>query len=135
MPFHIFGPPHLHMLPIVLTSGLAFAAGAYVVAKNGVLAGVGRLGKTLKDCVQARGRSFRDGSYAAMMASRGSSARNSTGNTAFNDYRDATLKDLEGEADQFRSYLDGLRHARDKSEFDAFLDERRATKTTETLAP
>ena len=48
-----------------------------------------------------------------------------TGNRAFDEYRAETLKRLEEEANDFRSFLDRLRMARDKSEFDQFMAERR----------
>jgi hypothetical protein len=48
-----------------------------------------------------------------------------SGNNAFDDYREATLKRLEEEEREFRSFLDKLRHAKDKSEFDQFMSERR----------
>lgn len=48
-----------------------------------------------------------------------------TGNRAFDDYREDTLKKLEQEADDFRTFLDRLRHAKDKAEFDMFMSERR----------
>ncbi|NOT72858.1 MAG: DUF2852 domain-containing protein [Hyphomicrobium sp.] len=49
----------------------------------------------------------------------------SSGNAAFDDYRQATLKRLEEEEREFRTFLDRLRKAKDKSEFDAFMSERR----------
>lgn len=49
-----------------------------------------------------------------------------TGNSAFDDYRRATLRKLEAEAEEFRKYLDGLRRAADAASFDAFLKSRRA---------
>jgi hypothetical protein len=52
-------------------------------------------------------------------------ARYSSGNKAFDDYRDATLKRLEEEEREFRAFLDRLRQAKDKSEFDQFMSERR----------
>ncbi|MFM8606472.1 MAG: DUF2852 domain-containing protein [Hyphomicrobiales bacterium] len=53
-----------------------------------------------------------------------------TGNRAFDDYREETLDKLEREADEFRSFLDRLRHAKDKAEFDQFMAERRASDDT-----
>ncbi|MBS0232396.1 MAG: DUF2852 domain-containing protein [Proteobacteria bacterium] len=47
-------------------------------------------------------------------------------NSAFDEYRRATLKQLEGEAEEFRKYLDGLRRAADSAAFEAFLKTRRA---------
>lgn len=52
----------------------------------------------------------------------------SSGNNAFDDYRTATLKRLEDEEREFRSFLDKLRHAKDKSEFDSFMSERRGSE-------
>ena len=46
-------------------------------------------------------------------------------NAAFEDYRQATLKRLEQEADEFRAYLDRLRRAADAAAFEAFLNARR----------
>ena len=48
----------------------------------------------------------------------------SSGNAAFDAYRQETLRRLEEEQEAFRAFLDRLRAARDKSEFDQFLDER-----------
>ena len=48
-----------------------------------------------------------------------------SGNRAFDEYREETLKRLEEEAQEFRAYLDRLRHAKDKAEFDQFMAERR----------
>ena len=48
-----------------------------------------------------------------------------SGNNAFDDYRATTLKRLEDEEREFRAFLDRLRHAKDKSEFDSFMSERR----------
>jgi hypothetical protein len=49
----------------------------------------------------------------------------SSGNHAFDEYRSATLKRLEDEQREFREFLDRLRFAKDKTEFDAFMAERR----------
>ena len=51
--------------------------------------------------------------------------RASSGNRAFDDYRAETLRRLEEEQRDFRAFLDRLRHAKDKAEFDEFMAERR----------
>ena len=51
-------------------------------------------------------------------------ARDGSGNTAFDDYRAATLRRLEEEQAAFADYLDRLRRAKDKAEFDGFIGER-----------
>jgi hypothetical protein len=59
----------------------------------------------------------------------GKSRTNSSGNKAFDDYREETLRRLEEEEREFQSFLERLRKARDKSEFDAFMAERRDRTT------
>ncbi|MGH1368943.1 MAG: DUF2852 domain-containing protein [Maritimibacter sp.] len=48
----------------------------------------------------------------------------SSGNSAFDAYKADTLKRLMDEQEQFETFLDRLRQAKDKSEFDQFMDER-----------
>lgn len=52
-----------------------------------------------------------------------------SGNKAFDEYRDETLRRLEEEEREFQAFLDRLRKARDKSEFDTFMAERRTRPT------
>jgi hypothetical protein len=49
----------------------------------------------------------------------------SSGNRAFDEYRTETLKRLEDEQREFREFLERLRMAKDKSEFDQFMADRR----------
>ncbi len=51
--------------------------------------------------------------------------RGGSGNVAFDEYRRETLRRLEEEQREFEEYLDRLRAAKDKSEFDQFMAERR----------
>ncbi|MDT0683752.1 DUF2852 domain-containing protein [Roseicyclus sp. F158] len=51
----------------------------------------------------------------------------STGNAAFDAYRNETLRRLEDERQSFETFLDRLREARDKAEFDQFMEERAKT--------
>src|SRR6266852_1012334 len=50
----------------------------------------------------------------------------SSGNRAFDEYREETLRRLEEEQREFRDFLDRLRFAKDKAEFDEFLADRRS---------
>lgn len=52
------------------------------------------------------------------------SIRQATGNRAFDEYRAETLRRLEDEQREFLAFLDRLRHAKDKAEFDQFMAER-----------
>ena len=49
----------------------------------------------------------------------------STGNRAFDEYREATLKRLEDEQREFFSFLERLRLAKDRTEFDQFMADRK----------
>jgi Protein of unknown function (DUF2852) len=54
-----------------------------------------------------------------------SSSSSSSGNRAFDDYRTETLKRLEEEQREFKEFLQRLRFAKDRQEFDQFMAERR----------
>jgi hypothetical protein len=69
---------------------------------------------------------MREGAHA--MGARGTwwqPQRASSGNRAFDEYREETLKRLEEEQREFKDFLDRLRFAKDKTEFDQFMAERR----------
>jgi hypothetical protein len=68
--------------------------------------------------VERFGRDFRGFGFA------------SSGNAAFDDYREETIRRLEEEQREFREFLERLRKAKDKSEFDQFMAERRTAPTT-----
>ena len=69
----------------------------------------------------------------------GASARRrdaqSSGNAAFDEYREETLRRLEEEKKEFWDFLDRLRHARDKAEFDQFMADRRRRSAEGPEAP
>lgn len=54
----------------------------------------------------------------------GHSAMRPSGNAAFDAYKTDMLRRLEEEQTAFESFLQRLREAKDKSEFDNFMDER-----------
>jgi hypothetical protein len=47
-----------------------------------------------------------------------------TGNAAFDSYKAETLRRLEDEQQAFEEFLQRLREAKDKSEFDQFMEDR-----------
>ena len=51
--------------------------------------------------------------------------RGTTGNAAFDAYREETLRRLEEERAEFDAFVVKLREARDRSEFEAFMAERK----------
>jgi hypothetical protein len=52
-------------------------------------------------------------------------APRSSGNRAFDEYRTETLRRLEEEQREFKEFLERLRFAKDRAEFDQFMRERR----------
>ena len=58
-------------------------------------------------------------------SSNGWGAAPSSGNWAFDEYRAETLRRLEEEQRQFTEYLERLRRAKDKAEFDQFMADMR----------
>lgn len=51
-------------------------------------------------------------------------AMKSSGNSAFDSYKAETLRRLEEEQTNFESFLERLREAKDKAEFDQFMEDR-----------
>ena len=62
----------------------------------------------------------------------GAMAARSTGNSAFDSYKADTLRRLEEEQEKFEAFLERLREAKDKAEFDQFMDER-ARRSDDTV--
>ena len=60
-----------------------------------------------------------------MMGGHGYDYAPTSGNRAFDEYRSETLKRLEDEQREFQDFLDRLRFAKDKTEFDEFMNERK----------
>lgn len=67
--------------------------------------------------------------WKSWMCGNQAQSASSSGNRAFDEYRTETLRRLEEEQKEFGAFLDRLRFARDKSEFDQFMAERRSRPT------
>lgn len=65
------------------------------------------------------------GGFGCGWGGRGGRGFRPSGNSAFDDYRAETLRRLEEEQREFAEYLERLRRAKDKSEFEQFMAERR----------
>ena len=61
-------------------------------------------------------------------------AMKSSGNSAFDAYKLETLRRLEEEQGNFEAFLERLREAKDKAEFDQFMDDRAAKSDDEASA-
>ncbi|MFZ3582303.1 DUF2852 domain-containing protein [Loktanella sp. DJP18] len=61
----------------------------------------------------------------AMSRPFGGSVMQSSGNRAFDAYKEETLRRLQEEQDSFNDFLGRLRDAKDKAEFDQFMADRK----------
>lgn len=71
-------------------------------------------------------------SHHREMRRSGYMAMKSSGNTAFDSYKSETLRRLEQEQEAFEAFLQRLRDAKDKAEFDQFMDDRARRAETES---
>ncbi len=71
------------------------------------------------------------GKSCATRRTRFTPASRNTGNAAFDAYKADTLRRLEDEQTNFETFLERLREAKDKAEFDQFMDDR-AKRTDDT---
>ncbi|RPE71782.1 uncharacterized protein DUF2852 [Pacificibacter maritimus] len=69
-------------------------------------------------------RMFNKSSCRSNRSHRNHAAFNSSGNSAFDAYKAETLRRLEDEQGSFEAFLERLRAAKDKAEFDQFMDDR-----------
>jgi hypothetical protein len=59
----------------------------------------------------------------------------SSGNTAFDAYKADTIRRLQDEQDAFEAFLQRLRDAKDKSEFDSFMEDRAKQNAAAPVTP
>jgi hypothetical protein len=80
-------------------------------------------------CLSRRGRArlqnWQEAGPFSNWKSWASGAGGSSGNHAFDEYKAETLRRLEEEQKDFTAFLERLRFAKDKAEFDQFMAERR----------
>lgn len=97
--FIVFWPAGIALLAYMIWSKRMFGQGCSMTRRGAGHPGWGRHG--------ARSQAFR-----------------SSGNSAFDAYKADTLERLSREQDEFEAFLKRLRDAKDKSEFDQYMDER-----------
>ena len=87
--------------------------------------------------MQAAAERFRGGwqNNGGWQGNRDARPSGSSGNHAFDEYRAETLRRLEDEQREFLEFLERLRHAKDKAEFDQFMAERRAMRDVTPPTP
>ena len=73
---------------------------------------------------QSRHRSRHGHGQGFGMGRHGMGSMSTSGNSAFDAYKEDTLRRLEQEQSDFEAFLERLRDAKDKAEFDQFMDDR-----------
>ena len=77
------------------------------------------------------GRNARNWEEMSRRRAQAFNAMRPSGNAAFDAYKADMLRRLEEEQEAFETFLQRLRDAKDKQEFDAFMDDRaRAARAT-----
>ena len=76
-----------------------------------------RMARTQEKFDRLRERAAANGWFAT--------APSGSGNSAFDEYRSETLRRLEDEQREFKDFLERLRFAKDRAEFDQFMAVRR----------
>lgn len=69
------------------------------------------------------------------MTRHGFNAMRPSGNSAFDAYKTATLRRLEEEQEAFEAFLQRLREAKDKQEFDSFMEDRASAARNSAPVP
>jgi hypothetical protein len=96
----------------------------------GYLVGSGRMARWM-GCGARHWQQRNQGNTSGWWSSRATSS----GNRAFDEYRAETLRRLEEEQREFKEFLERLRHAKDKAEFDQFMAERGRHPQNQTPQP
>ncbi len=121
---------------VIIAFWAAWPLGLIVLA---FLAVSGRLRTWRAEAASLPGRWFNLGDGASRdqgrWTARAGFGGRGSGNEAFDTYRETTLRRLEEEQREFRDYLERLRRARDKAEFDGFMAERRHGTDAGRTAP
>lgn len=128
------GPPFWHPAGMSRPVAIAFTVLGFMfwwpvgLAMLFYMIGSGRMG-----CFgrrnRARYQNWQDngpfGAWKSWAAGNGGGSGSSSGNHAFDEYKTETLRRLEEEQKEFGAFLERLRFAKDKAEFDQFMSERR----------
>lgn len=115
-------PVGLAILAYMIWSKRMFACNRHSHRSHDRFGGFGPFGADSREEFRDRMRSFR-------------SAARPSGNAAFDAYKADTLRRLEEEQEAFETFLRRLREAKDKQEFDRFMEERAAAAQTEVVTP
>ena len=111
---------------LAVAAAVSLIAWPLGLATFAYLAGSGRLYAWRDGRGSRPGRWFNVGGFVSGLGGDGRRFQApSSGNQAFDAYRADAISRLEEEQREFQAFLERLRQARDKAEFDAFMADRR----------
>ncbi|MDJ1158244.1 DUF2852 domain-containing protein [Chelatococcus sp. SYSU_G07232] len=121
--FIAFWPLGLAVLAYAIGSG-RMACGGYERYEQKMARMQSRMDR-LRSRMEGRGGRWGGGPWGGRWGNCSWGGTPSSGNRAFDEYRAETLRRLEEEQREFQEFLERLRFAKDKTEFDQFMAERR----------
>jgi hypothetical protein len=119
MPWMFFGPIIMILFVGTCIAILLFIVRGAMYRNHAMGRGAGRM----SCCETGLGPSFE---RAAAPDRKSEDLPRTNGSPAFDEYRAETLRRLEREQGEFQEFVEHLRAAKDKAEFDQFIAERRA---------
>jgi hypothetical protein len=119
MPWMFFGPVMMMIIFFVACAAVVFFMMRGAMFHRGHAGAAGMM----SCCETGLGPSLE---RATAQDTKNANSLRTNGSPAFDEYRAETLRRLEREQDEFQEFVDHLRMAKDKAEFDEFIAERRA---------
>jgi hypothetical protein len=120
MPWMFFGPVTMIVFVAMCVAIVLFMTRGATMHRHRV---AGRGTGMMSCCGTGLGPSLE---RAAAPETKGGNPLRTNGSSAFDEYRAETLRRLEHEQGEFQQFVEHLRMAKDKAEFDQFITERRA---------
>jgi hypothetical protein len=119
MPWMFFGPVMMILFVATCVAILLFIVRGATIHRNRAASGAAGI---MSCCGTGLGPSLE---HAAAQDTKNMNHSPANGSSAFDEYRAETLRRLEREQGEFQEFVEHLRMAKDKVEFDQFITERR----------
>jgi Protein of unknown function (DUF2852) len=119
MPWMFFGPVMMFLFMVTCVAIVLFIMRGATMHRNGTAANAAGM---MSCCGTGLGPSLE---RVAVQDTKQGNHERVNGSTAFDEYRAETLRRLEREQGEFQEFVEHLRAAKDKAEFDQFIAVRR----------
>lgn len=123
MPWMFLGPVMMLLFMVTCVAIVLFIMRGATMRRNAA----GNAAGMMSCCETGLGPSLE---RAAAQDTRNGNQLRTNGSPAFDEYRAETLRRLEREQGEFQEFVEHLRMAKDKAEFDQFITERRTQPRT-----